>query len=335
MRYILGVSFVALHFLLPGLLPVVSANEFQDKIPSLASYEEAILVMERIYSFSNINSTVFGTLSTVFTPLYFQETEGGTQSIIVTSKASETLYVCFRGTDGEGGDVSADLAFAFVPYGDEDSDSMSFTAGRVHMGFNSALFGQDKLYLKLDLALLESVKQFPNYRVVICGHSLGAAIAVLYGGHVAYNVLPAINISALTIGCPRVGDLKLKDSFRALPNLATWRLVYQDDIIARLPLQVQAFQHIGHLILLRDSKSGAYYQQGGDASQFAGVPDRLWKVNYDFDNLLVLVFDHFPWSYLRGLDRAKVNGWWPVQFVPKSEEEQTCCAFFLVCLYKC
>ena len=89
------------------------------------------------------------------------------------------------------------------------------------------------------------VEEYPDYQVTITGHSLGGALAILYGAYVATNVLPNANVLVQTLGTPRVGDQTFKSSLRNIPNLSNWRLVYRLDVVPRIPLETQNFVHAG------------------------------------------------------------------------------------------
>lgn len=249
--------------------------------------------------------------------------------VILAAPESQRLYVSFRGTDGEEADIETDLNFNLVPYGDLSSTTVTFPPGEVHEGFNKNLFGgSNKLYLTLDDQVRSSLEQYSGYKLIVMGHSLGGALAILYGVHLAKNVLPDTNVLVQTIGTPRVGDAKFKSSARDQVNLANWRLVYRRDVIARVPLEPQGFRHAGHLILLRGSETKVFFEQTGDSTNYAGVGANDFLLpSYIDERLVIPIFHHIPWSYLQGLASAKAEGWWPTEFVPFQDQEKVCCRY--------
>ena len=304
--------------------------------------------------------SVFNGYSKPLTVLWDISTTQGTNVVILVANESKRIYVDFRGTDGEEEDFETNLNFDLVPYGDDDPfmniTNTTFLDGKVHEGFNLNLFGlpnknrksnmrsknifadgeyakgqyvtaERKLYLTLDEQIRSVVSQYGgDYQLTISGHSLGGALAILYGAHVAKNVLPDTNIAVLTIGTPRVGDRDFKRSVRSLANLANWRVVYRLDVIPRIPLDNMGYRHAGHLIFLRGNETAAYFEQTGDLENYAGVGYNDFALPTRLDERLAIpVFHHIPWSYLHGLASAKKNGYWPTQFVPYKEQEKICC----------
>ena len=263
--------------------------------------------------------------------------------VLLVAPESKRLYLDFRGTDGEEEDIQTDLNFDLVPYGDASNSEVTFSAGRVHEGFNQNLFGvaggeeqednvfEQKLYLTLDEQVHLAVAQYSDYQLTITGHSLGGGLAILYGAHVAKIVLPDTNVLVQTIGTPRVGDATFKASLRNLSNLANWRVVYRLDVIPRIPLDTMGYRHAGHLIYLRGEETAAYFEQTGDLETYAGVGanDFLLPTRLD-ERLAIPVFHHIPWSYLHGLASTKKNGYWPDSFVPFEEQEKVCCYTFII-----
>ena len=90
-------------------------------------------------------------------------------ALVATSEPTSTLYVAFRGTKNFA-DVSADLSFLL---------QLSTPNGRVHRGFAARA---ESLQGPALLALCRSERGLPGprkpvKRVVLCGHSLGGAVA--------------------------------------------------------------------------------------------------------------------------------------------------------------
>lgn len=110
--------------------------------------------------------------------------------------------------------------------------------GLVHAGFlNSAL------------ALLPGVTDWLNSvtaartRLLICGHSLGGAIANL----VAADVRPD---SLVTFGCPRVGDDEFVDFLLNHLHLQITRVVNCCDVVPTLPPTFMSYEHASDALYL-------------------------------------------------------------------------------------
>jgi len=93
------------------------------------------------------------------------------------------------------------------------------------------------------------------------------------------------------------------------------------DIVARLPLGSLSYRHVGHLLLVRDDNDlVAYYCQDGQDDYYAGVPDKDWKIDYDWNHILSPLVHHFWWNYENVIDTASN---WPREFEVCSDDE--CC----------
>ena len=77
-------------------------------------------------------------------------------------------------------------------------------------------------------------------RLLLCGHSLGAALATLFAGLVEPT-------DVITIGSPRVGDIDFIDS---LPARAMTRIVNCADVVPTLPPGITAYHHVGKLLYI-------------------------------------------------------------------------------------
>ncbi|XP_053402796.1 lipase ZK262.3-like [Mercenaria mercenaria] len=93
----------------------------------------------------------------------------------------------------------------------------------------------DKLFPCVRSSVEELIRKYPDYDVLIIGHSLGGAIAsltaasLIYTGVVRENKLPLY-----TFGMPRVGDKDYALSHDRIVN-NSWRVVHGRDIVAHLP----------------------------------------------------------------------------------------------------
>ena len=103
--------------------------------------------------------------------------------------------------------------------------------GKVHRGFKEAL---EEVWLDL----LPYIRQLDNKGCTIwmTGHSLGAALATLCAGR--YGNVQGV----YTFGSPRLGNDVFKEKF----DVNTYRIVNNDDIVARVP-PPGAYVHVGEL----------------------------------------------------------------------------------------
>lgn len=144
-------------------------------------------------------------------------------------KLSKTEWViAFRGTQPEEiGDVLADL---------KAWRNTSETKGRVHAGFKTEL---DKLYDDV-LSYAKTKKIKKTDKVIVTGHSLGAAMATLCASRLADAGYDAV---LYNFGSPRVGNI---DWAKQFDNIEAHRFVNNNDVVTKVP-PYGLFTHIGEL----------------------------------------------------------------------------------------
>ncbi|PYT77829.1 MAG: lipase [Acidobacteria bacterium] len=144
-------------------------------------------------------------------------------------------FVSFRGTQ-TAIDWKHDLDGLYEPYG------FVAGAGDVHQGF----FTVYKALRDSVNAELATACQGCD-RLLVTGHSLGAALALLAAPDITKNILPGRTPELLTFAGPRVGLLRFYRFFNNL--IATcYRVVASGDIVPDVPLFVPPFftyKHVG------------------------------------------------------------------------------------------
>lgn len=327
-------------------VPAFAQSSWVSTIPPAEHVSEAVRICSLAYEIDSINSTAIQFSKTPLKLRWYHETTAGVEAAIIVGTKTKVIYVVFRGTDGEHVDTLIDSQFLRV------SLSLPGLAGKnlgtVHEGFQTALRG---IVSSLDAALKSAMKAYPGYTVHFVGHSLGGALAHLYGFYAARTFLKTANVRVVTVGQPRVGDVTLMTSVEATKNLAVFRLVYEDgtlrrmirsrlpqllfltlatpvssDVVARVPFMfITGYSHAGHLLMIRRGRIRAYYLHDGGTSGagYVGVPDSDWTLTV-FDDLestpeflagMVKAFlDHSPWNYNKAMDQAVREGTFPTKF---------------------
>ncbi|KAI8865379.1 alpha/beta-hydrolase, partial [Ramicandelaber brevisporus] len=80
----------------------------------------------------------------------------------------------------------------------------------------------------------DAVKKYPNYELVIVGHSQGGA----YTTFALYDIAtkhPDWNITAIPSGSPRVGNTVFVEAVNKLKNVTVYRVTYKRDVIVHVP----------------------------------------------------------------------------------------------------
>jgi len=139
-------------------------------------------------------------------------------------------YIIFPGT-ASAHDIFTDLRAA----------KTTFQPGRVHAGFFGA-------YRSILDSIVASVG--PEQKVIISGHSLGGAIAML----TAFALQSQIAF-VYTFGQPRVGNGSFARAYNALLGESTFRLVNDRDPVPRIPWMFGTYRHAGREVFLaRDGR---------------------------------------------------------------------------------
>ena len=183
------------------------------------------------------------------------------QAAITVSKNRKRLCVVFRGTDSFK-DWMFDLRISKVKLND---------GSHVHKGFYKQL---KKEIIKLDTCLLDLLKKYPDYEVIITGHSLGAALATLYGYILSDKIKN--NIKVISFASPKVGNKKFAKFFSKKSNLEHYRFTNDNDIVPSLPPMFN-YYHNGILTKLGNKSRG-----------FPSVKDH--SIIYYYNNLRDKIF---------------------------------------------
>ena len=216
----------------------------------------------------------FGPASSVF------DVRTGGYAYCTRKKTGGLVLVAFRGTEpNDLRDFMTDLKVLPTPW----------KGVQVHTGF-----------LQAALALEGPVQDWltrhraADDQLLLCGHSLGAALATLFG-------LIAVPTHVITIGSPRVGDAHFA---AALPAGAVTRIVNCCDVVTALPPGSPAYSHAGQLLYI--DREGALHP-GADAT-FMLTDQATGQAQYTVRNLTTVnvgalpartLADHSPINYVR------------------------------------
>lgn len=151
----------------------------------------------------------------------------------------DTYLVAFRGTDSPY-DMLLDLESATTEHFKPFVKSAGFPA-HVHVGS-----GFNKIYATKNHSMATAMQnQIFNYfkglatppaEIIITGHSLGGALALLFALDVAVS-LPEVAVSCMTFASPRVGDKHWQAAYNHTYNLEakTIRVRNSYDLVPKVP----------------------------------------------------------------------------------------------------
>ncbi|MQL87491.1 hypothetical protein Taro_020033, partial [Colocasia esculenta] len=241
-----------------------------------------------------------------------------TQAFVFCDKEVDAKLICvaFRGTEPfDAQDWSTDVELSWI--------SMGRKMGRVHLGFMKALGLQDETdfavgfpveepplespdkplaYYAIRETLRSLLGAHPNAKLVVTGHSLGAALAILFPAVLVYHgvteVVGRID-RVVTHAQPRVGDEAFASYMEITASLRYDRTVYRYDIVPRVPFDLpsplSAYRHFGTCI---------YYRDWSNAKAVAEVPNK----NYFNPLYLVSMYGNALGDLIKGLFIGLVKG---------------------------
>lgn len=142
----------------------------------------------------------------------------------------------------------------------------------IHSGFYNQLFDTN-VYMKIVTEIKKQLEINPSYSIYITGHSLGAALATLFG--YIYSDETTKNINVISFASPRVGNEQWCDSFIKKQNLHHYRITNNHDIVTAFPYY--KYKHVGDNIRL--SKNNVkFYENYNDNSLFDFTILNCWSV---------------------------------------------------------
>lgn len=197
--------------------------------------------------------------------------------VIFVDHDKKTINIVFKGSD-DLNDILQDLkTIKRCAFKDDDSS--------IHAGFIDILT-TEAVHEDVLRTTISILKDLPEYELFITGHSLGGALATVFGYYISKKIEKTINI--ITFGSPRVGDFKFYENFNKIQNISLLRVVNDNDIIVSLP-KIN-YYHVGKVLELNecsidvyDSKNAGYFKNS-ILSNYS-LNDHFC-VNY-YDNLLV------------------------------------------------
>ena len=186
------------------------------------------------------------------------------------------IMIVFRGTQPtEFSDIVAD-----IKAWPKESD----TVGMVHAGFKGEL---DKIYPQITRWL----RSHRDQKLVITGHSLGAAMATLFA---ARQYQQGLDVKLYTYGSPRVGNSKFAKQFE---NIPAYRFVNTNDVVCTVPF---LYTHVGELHYMSYTGKitvGTNWRQRLNDKIRGRI--RAWQKRQLFSG----IYDHMGSRYIKKLKR--------------------------------
>ncbi|KAH7677171.1 Triacylglycerol lipase protein [Dioscorea alata] len=193
-----------------------------------------------------------------------------TEAFICCDKQEDPnlIIVAFRGTT-DLNDWKCDFNMSLIKMSDMGMVHLGFMTSlgldakkacsgnnwNINKGFPKDYTGNKPLaYYSIRKVVKNLVGKHKNAKILLTGHSLGGALAILYTSllvmHEENDLLKKISC-VITFGQPRVGDSIFGDTMLKIIGKKYIRLVYRYDIVPRIPFElpiILKFDHFGACI---------------------------------------------------------------------------------------
>lgn len=117
----------------------------------------------------------------------------------------------------------------------------------VGKGFLTHYLGE-RLSERVKAAVAEQLRtSAQGFELMVCGHSLGGAVATLCAYELACLYLKN-SVLLITFGSPRTVNTEFANVLARLPNLRVFRVANGYDVVSRVPPSYVDYQHVGRLV---------------------------------------------------------------------------------------
>lgn len=171
-------------------------------------------------------------------------------SIVAWGK--DTIVIVFRGTSSLT-NLRTDLHAWLVPHPPLRGTRWRGTCPLVHKGFltsweTSGL--KESILLRVKSIIASGSFDVQHGRVILSGHSLGGALAILAGMDISKEFgLRDHQLSCYTFGAPRVGNQAFKEEYDTkIPD--TWQITNGRDVVSSIPNFLGLFRRVGERVMI-------------------------------------------------------------------------------------
>lgn len=160
--------------------------------------------------------------------------ESGVRALQGYDSYSESLFIAFRGSANIQNWIDNIQISKITPYND--------TSIGVSKGFYKAY---NSIKPELFDNLVNLVDKYNTRRILITGHSLGAALATIMAYDIA-TMFPTYELSyVINFGSPRVGNTAFAKSFNGYSSSFThYRITHYYDIVPHVPEEFLGYEHV-------------------------------------------------------------------------------------------
>jgi predicted lipase len=221
---------------------------------------------------------------------FINDKESDLQVGITTSEKNKRITVVFRGSES-----IVDWIYDFMVCKIKLDNKIY-----VHSGFYNQLQRHDN-YINIK-NVIENILTSPekkDYEIYITGHSLGGALATLFG--YLYSKETERQIKIISFASPRVGNIHFKNDFDNQPNLIHYRITNHRDIVTATPMIF--YKHVGINIHLTNQGNVEIYKNYEYNTLMFSL-FRCWNV---FDHSVDLYYQRIKDSFWNDDDNENIS----------------------------
>ncbi|RKP36506.1 Alpha/Beta hydrolase protein, partial [Dimargaris cristalligena] len=174
-------------------------------------------------------------LSATMLTMMVENPESSCRAVVTVNPKLRVINVAFRGTQGLRG-FQADFTANLVPWPANQSRT------HAHLGFTSTYSSIAPSVLKI-LGLY--AQSFPDYAIVLVGHSLGGAQAAVMAVDLIYHHPEWISrLELYMFNPPRPGDHAMAQLILQ-KGIKAYRVINHKDKVSSMPPRKSGYSHVG------------------------------------------------------------------------------------------
>ncbi len=233
----------------------------------------------------------------------FHDETTGAQAFTGYDPAANQIVLAFRGSNDIQNWIY-DLTFVMVAYPNPNCANCE-----VHQGFLD-VYNAVKNGVLSAMTNLCVFYQPAKPTILITGHSLGGAVAILAAADVTIDLQMHVDgITVITFGEPRVGNPAWVSwmSNQVLQGAVQYRVTHEADPVPQVPPQVFGFLHVPHEVWYNNDDNGYHFV---DCADSAATED---MTNCENSQLFTNILDHLYYMGILygcnpGVKQQRVNG---------------------------
>mmetsp|Transcript_11342 Transcript_11342/g.22450 ORF Transcript_11342/g.22450 Transcript_11342/m.22450 type:complete len:394 (-) Transcript_11342:508-1689(-) len=213
---------------------------------------------------------------------------------LLINRTKKRITLVFRGTE-VGSNVIAQMKTNFdamMRWEENRNDEMLDTipAYSVHSGFSRALMGRRRKIILKIAEMREAYPETKNYPLFVTGHSLGGALATLFGVYAATypEITAAGPVQLYTFGAPSVGGKQFGTVFKYLEEtnrIRCARLFNRYDPVPKGFDGIEALEHVGKGIQFSEQEWVSHNNTSGNMIQTLAMMTKNFNKLWDSHTL--------------------------------------------------